>query len=182
MAESEEAVNALVRLPGIRDEPGEDGLTGFAIAVGLMNAKLSTSILASNVKPRDDILFLAEEVLHVNPDGDDRISGLQKSILRTLKQMSVPDLYTLKPSIERTWVPYPMINAEIEKEACYFKNKMWQKENLRDNLSNSTLVNHIEADILKPLVLDKFCIQSNTIVKWAVSDIKIVSCAHEGDR
>ena len=187
MAESKHAVNNLIRLPGIRDEPGEDGLTGFAIALGMMNAKLSISILSSNVEPRDNILFLAQEVLHVNPDGDNRISGLQKSIKEALKEMSVPDLYCLEPSIEQTGmglerVAFPMVNSEIEKEARYFKNKIWQKENLRENMSKSKVYNDIEADILKPLVLDKFCIESNSIVKWAVNDIKIVSCTHEGDR
>ena len=79
-------------------------------------------------------------------------------------------------------VVFPMVNSEIEKEARYFKNKIWQKENLRENMSKSKFYNDIEADILKPLVLDKFCIESNSIVKWAVNDIKIVSCTHEGDR
>ena len=187
MAESEEAVNALVGIPGIKDEPGEEGLTGFAIAIGLMNSKMATSILASNVEPREDIIFLAEEVLRVDPDGDIRISRLQNSIQRTLNNMGPIFGTPLKPGIDRAnmWLEkasYPMINPEIEKEDRYFKNKIWQKENLRENLSESSVHNHIEADILKPLVLDKFCIESNTIVKWAVRDIKILPCAHEGDR
>ena len=66
LVESEHAVNALVRIPGIRDEPCEDGLTGFAVAMGLMNAKLTQSILESKVEPRDEILFLAKEILDVN--------------------------------------------------------------------------------------------------------------------
>ena len=84
LVESEDAVNALVRIPGIRDEACEDGLTGFAIAVGLMNTKLTQSILRSNVEPRDYILFLAKEILDVNPDGDSRIERLQKCIRQHL--------------------------------------------------------------------------------------------------
>ena len=186
MVESDHAVNALIRLPGIRDDPGEDGLTGFAIAIGLMNAKLSQSILMSNVERRDDILFLAKEVLDVNPDGDSRIIELQKSIRNNLGMMKIQqESNSSHQRVTRSvygQILFPMINEKIEKEERYYKNKNWQSKKLRENLDSSIFHNEITPDILEPLILDKFCIESMTDVRWALNDVKIVSCTHEGNR
>ena len=187
LAESEEAVKALVSLPGVRDDPGEDGLTGFAIALGLMNSALSLFILRSNVEPRDDIIFLANEVLHVNPDGDARILRLQNSIKKALEQMNLQgsklsEKMDPSPRTTNGELMFPMINDNIEKQERYFKNKNWQKQNLEDNLDRSRIHNEIEADVLEPLILDKFCIEAETAVKWAIQEVKIVPCTHEGNR
>ena len=188
LVESKDAVNALIRLPGIRDEPGEDGLTGFAIALGLMNANLSQSILMSNVEPREHIIFLAEQVLDVNPDGDSRIVQLQKTIRKTIGMMKIqhepepkylPQRYTRYVDGQ---LLFPMVNGEIEEEERYYKNKNWQRKNLRDNLDSSIFNNEITPDLLEPLILDKFCIESKTDVRWEIKDVKIASCTHEGER
>ena len=53
----------MLREPGIKDEPGEDGLTGFAIALGYKNVEMTLCFLQSDVQPRKNMLFLAEEIL-----------------------------------------------------------------------------------------------------------------------
>ena len=42
-------INALLSEPGVKDLPAEDGLTGFAIAVGYMNIEIVTRFLKSKL-------------------------------------------------------------------------------------------------------------------------------------
>ena len=67
----------------------EDGLTGFAIALGFMNVDMVIKYLQSEVEPRDSMLFLAREVMKVPCKGDQKLEILQEAISNYLKVFTI---------------------------------------------------------------------------------------------
>ena len=58
-------VNRLLNVPGIVDDEGHDGLTGFAISLVRQHKETVKEFLHSGTEPRDKNMFLAREFLKV---------------------------------------------------------------------------------------------------------------------
>ena len=166
-----EWINALLKDSVIRDEPADDGLSGFAIALAKQNEGIVISMLNSDLQPRENIIFLAQEFLNVK---DSTTEQLQKTIKEALK------------SLEVKMPKYPFVNPEIEKQERYFKNKIWLKEKLlqlchEGNVNLTKIFN-------SHLILGEFCISqgkestSDKSVMWKLQQVKLLSCIHQDDR
>ena len=173
---------ALLKEPGIRDEPGKDGLTGFAVALGFMNVDMVIKYLQSKVEPRDSILFLAREVLKVPSQGDQNLEILQEAISNSLKSIRQPHCQEI--SVQKMWCKkskYPMINPNIEEHERYHKNKKWLKDQLRLNTDDDDLREKLGR--MQHFILGKFCIETNSSDGiWRLQDIRAVSCIHKHER
>ena len=156
---------------GIRDELADDGLSGFAIALIKQNEGIVISMLNSELQPRENIIYWAQEFLNVK---DRTTVQLQRTIKEALKSLEVK-------------VPkYPFVNPEVEKQERYFKNKIWLKEQLlqlghEDNVNLTNIIN-------SHLILGEFCISqgkestSDKSVMWKLQQVKLLSCIHQDDR
>ena len=170
---------ALLREPGIKDEPGEDGLTGFAIALGYKNTELALSFLQSDVQPRENMLFLAEEILKVK--GDSSLENMQASISETLSAAALPNLQASSvDKVKSNKIKFPLINPHIEEQDRYHKNKKWLKQQLRLNTDVDLVwkLMHMEN-----FILGKFCIEASVSDGiWTLQDVEILACTHKNDR
>ena len=168
---------ALLKEPGIKDEPGDDGLTGFAIALGYMNIDMAIQYLQSDVEPKDHMLFLAAEVLNIPPKGDIWLGKLQE----TIKSITVPSCQTASDQrIGCRKVKYPLINPHTEYHDRYYKNKKWLKQELSLNTDTDL---RVKLERMQHLILGKFCIETTALDgKWKLQDIKTLSCVHKSER
>ena len=85
MSQERPLFKRLLSAPVIKDEPGDDGLTSFAIMLALKDKVMVSDMLMSNLQSKEDILFLSEEVLKVHVRGDAQLQELQESIRSTIK-------------------------------------------------------------------------------------------------
>ena len=186
-------INALLNEPGVEDLPAEDGLTGFAIALGYMNTEIVTRFLKSKLQSVD-MVSLANEVLELKlePNGDPALKNLQKAIkdakgfqLRSISvsgiDQSVKWRRETKFYIERS--RYPLVNPKVEEQERFYKNKTWLKRKISIRNDRDLMV---ELANLQHLVLGKFCIRSPSVVKgdlkWKLENVEAKQCQHEGDR
>ena len=180
-------IQALLSKCGIKDEPAEDGLTGFTIALGLRNVKMATAFLRADVQPREQILFLAEEALKVEvpPEGDLPLEKLKISISEAFNDMAIPFCKSdsiekqKRNKVERKKSKFPLINPDIEEQDRYYKNKKWLKNMISiDNEDNLEL----KLKRLQSLVLGKFCIRSKSDHMWILREVETLECSHTNDR
>ena len=82
-------IKVLINEPGMTDTPAEDGLTGFAISLVLKNVEAVENFLTSALYPKNDMIFLAKEVLKLPPGKDSQLKHLQNSIKGTLKSLGL---------------------------------------------------------------------------------------------
>ena len=189
--EDENWINALLSEPGVKDLPAEDGLTGFAIALGYMNTEIVTRYLKSKLQSVD-MVSLANEVLELKlePNGDPALKNLQKAIKGAIKlrSISVSGINQIvkwrrdtKFCVEKS--RYPMVNPKVEEHERYYKNKTWLKHQISLRNDGDLMV---ELANLQHLVLGKFCIRSPSVVKgdlkWKLEKVEAKPCQHEGDR
>ena len=182
-------IKALLSISGIRDTPGEDGLTGFAISMVLKNVEVVPIFLRSGLQPKDDMIFLAQEFLRLSPGRDLKMGILQTSIRETLTSMGIEDQtynvssaqYVISGNVKPD--RFPFVNPDIEKKECYFKNKTWQEYELH----HSIMCNNwkVMSENLQHLVLGKFCIKPTSHthdMKWVLRRVALLPCNHQNER
>ena len=84
-----DAVKWLLSFEGMRDDPGFDGTTGFALSLAQLNTWQTLAILKSGIEPRNQILFLASEFTGVETS-DSAMLALQKAVKKVLDRMPQP--------------------------------------------------------------------------------------------
>ena len=171
------------------DAPGEDGLTGFAISLILKNVDAVTDFLKSDLQPKGDMIFLAQEVLRLSPGRDPQLKNLQTSIRDTLTSLGM-EIQIINVSYTENISHgnmdperFPFVNPNIEKKDCYFKNKTWQEYELHHNITNNNWM--IKSESLQHLVLGKFCIKPTSDLadmKWMLRRVALLPCTHQNER
>ena len=185
-------LKVLVNEPGMTDTPAEDGLTGFAISLVLKNAEAVENFLTSDLQPKNDMMFLAKEVLKLPPGKDSQLKHLQNSIKGTLKSLRV-EYQSIGVTSEThvSFVPFagfrrekfPFINPLMEKKECYHKNKTWQEQELHHSLMTNNWM--VKSESLGHLILGKFCIEATSECpefKWTLQNVINLPCRHEKAR
>ena len=193
----------LIKFPDIKDDPGEDGLTGFAIWLALKNKVIVSEMLKSHVQPKEDMIFLSEEVLKVpsHGDSDSKLRELQESIKSTFSSLGIENKQSShnvrSSSLEQ--VKFPFVNPFVEEQDHYSKNKLWLKNEIAllmnecsgrmpewqnsygPNLTD--IMYHISN--FEGIILGKFCIESGSEdihTQWDLRGIQFPPCRHKGDR
>ena len=191
ISQNADKIRQLLREHGVRDEPADDGLTAFAISLAFKNVDIVLDILKSDVQPKDDILFLAREVIKLKPRGDPEFSVLQTSVSETLESMGIgtqPFCTFFVQEMKHTKLEqrkFPLVNPNIEEQTRYFKNKAWQQTTLHHNLFFNDWM--VKSSNLMLLALGKFCIKTKSdsadmSTKWALQEVEASNCSHVNDR
>ena len=84
-----ELVEALLAVEDMcEDITAPDGTSAAAIALGHKNAEICVTLLESGIEPRDNIVFLARELLKVEDD-DRQTEKLKESVKKSLRRMKL---------------------------------------------------------------------------------------------
>ena len=111
------------------DHPAPDGTTAMAMAIGHLNAEIAALILTSQkVEPKDQIRYLANEVLKTESNGDSEAVGNFK---RALSQL--PDVISISPEGRQSKLDsrmvelskrFPFINEDAEMQRPVNKSNL----------------------------------------------------------
>ena len=189
MEKDNNLIKALLNEPGIKDTPAEDGLTGFALSLVRKNVEGVKIFLTSDLQPKNDMIFLAKEVLKLSPLRDSQLGHLQSSIKVTLTSIGVEN-QTASVSSARHVIAqnipcekFPYVNPSIEKKECYYKNKTWQECELHHSIMSNNWM--VKSESLSHLVLGKFCIKAASDCadfKWMLREVVSLPCRHKKER
>ena len=84
-----ELVESLLAIEDMcEDITAPDGTSAAAIALGHKNAEICVTLLESGIEPRDNIVFLARELLKVEDD-DRQTEKLKESVKKSLRRMKL---------------------------------------------------------------------------------------------
>ena len=191
--QDKDAIDTLLGIPDLEDEPTDDGLTGFAVSLALKDKDIVSKMLKSDLPTKDDMLFLAQEVLKLSPMGDELLGQLQQSINLTLTSLGIEFQRSAehfpREVIQKEKFPY--VNSGIEYEERFFKNKTWQKRERNTAMGKCMVPDCGSMRIsfltegFQHLALGKFCIEpasNNGHTKWDLDGVKLLPCSHKEDR
>ena len=187
LEQNKETVNYLLRAPCIVDEPADDGLTGFAIALALKDKDIVNAMLKSNLLNKEEAVFLAQELLKISPGEDSQLRELQIVISDTLKSLEIKieslPVVEVVDHLKEKQKQFPYVNPDIERLPHYHKNKDWQKTEIHRSLLSNTWV--AKFGTIQQMVLGNFCIKGTSTSddrKWELQGLKLLTCSHKHDR
>ena len=164
------------------DEPADDGLTGFAVALALKHKDIVSAMLKSNLPNKDENIFLAQEVLQLSPRRDFQLKDLQAAISETFKSLGVPIerlpvVEINQITVEQKFFPY--VNPDVEWQTHYHMNKNWQEQEIHSAILSKNWI--VQFETLKHMILGNFCIESTSSgdSKWELQGVKLHPCTHK---
>ena len=120
------------------DHPAPDGTTAMAMAIGHLNAEIAALLLTSeSVEPKDQMRYLANEVLKTESNEDSETVGNFKKALSQL--LGHPEMISISPEGRQSKMDskmvdlskrFPFINEDAETQRA--ANKSSLEKMLRD--------------------------------------------------